>query len=292
VKLLVIDALAELFHSSDKTSTQTLIERSQNITEISLLLHSIASQWDMAIVVLNEVVDVFDRGVSPGDADDQQLDYRRQVRWFGRADSIPGQDTKEAALGLVWANQLNARIMLSRTGRRRYLGESEGPSHKRQKQDNVASETAFREEESQPTLIRRLTVIFSSVGAPLSLDYIVTTAGISTLPSDELEGQAVAARSMPPPPVPVHPKEQSTSILPLSSQLAPLDVGVVEDKSNDSDPLAGQGSEADEWDEYWASDPISDELYHSVVIPEPTLPATQFVESSQAEEIEMRLNSS
>ncbi|KAE9406469.1 hypothetical protein BT96DRAFT_1055092 [Gymnopus androsaceus JB14] len=120
VRLVVIDALGELFHSSDKTSTQTLVQRSRNITEISSHLHSIASKYGVVVIVLNEVVDAFDRG--SGDDDPALgLSYAEQSRWFGRAHSVPGEERKEASLGLVWANQVNARIMLSRTGRRRFL---------------------------------------------------------------------------------------------------------------------------------------------------------------------------
>lgn len=274
VKLLVIDALAELFHSSDKTSTKTLVERSKRIAEISALLHSLASQWNMAILILNEVVDVFQDGSL--EAAEQPLDYRRQSRLFARADSVPGQSSKEAALGLVWANQVNTRIMFSRTGRRRYLDMSDEYKSKRLKGAGPVNNTLL-EDSTQPTLIRRLSVIFSSVCQPCSLDYIVTTAGVSTLPSDESLGK------LPPPPpkaVAMALHTESSRSIPLSTQLAPLDVGAVED----SDPTLG---EPDEWDEFWASDPIPDEVFDLPDPMPPPLPPTQFVQSSQAEEVEL-----
>ena len=61
VKLVIIDALAELFHGIGKTTTNTLVERKQSITKISASLHEIASSYNIAIVVLNEVVDNFDQ---------------------------------------------------------------------------------------------------------------------------------------------------------------------------------------------------------------------------------------
>ncbi|KAI6038974.1 Rad51B protein, partial [Pisolithus marmoratus] len=154
LKLVVIDALAELFHDIARTTTQTLVERSRKISEISILLHQLASRYRIAIWVLNEVTDVLARDQPP---DNAAVGYRGQAMWFGCANSIPGEDRKEASLGLAWANQVNARIFLSRTGRRRYLGEGEN---------------------DEPTLIRRLSIVFSSVSPPASCDYIVTTQGI------------------------------------------------------------------------------------------------------------------
>ncbi|KAL4064309.1 P-loop containing nucleoside triphosphate hydrolase protein, partial [Scleroderma citrinum] len=156
LKLVVIDALAELFHDVAKTTTQTLVERSRRVSEISSIIHSLASKHRIAFLVLNEVADVFVREELPNDG---AINYRDQSRWFGRANSIPGEDSKEASLGLVWANQINARVFLSRTRRRRY----------------------FESDEDRPTLIRRLSVVFSSVSSPVSCDYIISPQGISII---------------------------------------------------------------------------------------------------------------
>lgn len=291
VKLLVIDSLAELFHSPGKTGTETLIQRSRDLTESSILLHRLARQWGMAVLVLNEVVDVFDYGAPLDDYDQKtSMEYRRQSQWFGRAHSLPGQDTKEAALGLVWANQINSRIMLSRTGRRKYLDDDDAPSHKRHKNDEPQTEDAAASHgDSSATLIRRLTVIFSSVGRPRSMDYAITTSGVVGL-GCELEG-AEATFVAPP----AAPPRESRALLaaPPNSQLAPLDLGVSEDVQNN---LVEQ--EVDEWDAFSASDPIPAEVYQSIVMQDaehdsslPVLvPPTQFVESSQAEEIEIKLS--
>ncbi|KAK0197350.1 Rad51B protein [Armillaria mellea] len=187
VKLLVIDALGELFHTTDKTTTQTLVQRSRDIAEVSSLLHILSSKYKIA----------FDR--EPVEANDNSVSYSDESRWFGRGDSIPGEDRKEASLGLVWANQINARIQLSRTSRRRYLQDS--VAEKRLKVGNSgvggsASRLASSETD-QATLIRRLSIIFSSVSSPASLDYIVGPAGISVLPDDHMPNtvtQAVSQR--------------------------------------------------------------------------------------------------
>ncbi len=223
VRLLVIDALGELFHTTDKTTKSTLVERSVDIAQISGLLHSIASTHNIAVLVLNEVVDTFDRGFIESDED--HLSYSDQARWFSRASTIAGEDKKEACLGLVWANQVNVRIQMSRTGRRRYLNDFE--STKRQKhQQNTAKFS--RDTDDQTTLIRRLSVIFSSVAPSASIDYIVTTSGLFGIPE---EGAPK------PPSKPLNPVATAATACLLSTQVPPLDRGFDDDDlepSNDS----------------------------------------------------------
>ena len=247
VKLLVIDALAELFHSSSKTTTQTLVERSRNINEISSLLHCLASQYNIAILVLNEVSDAFNRAY--GVNSDAELLYGDQSRWFARADSIPGEDAKEASLGLVWANQVNVRIMVSRTGRRRYIEGVRSVGTKIRRADVATSSSSnTKPVEEASTLIRRLSVIFSSVAPTASLDYIVTTEGVSVLvdgpvAKDDRHVQVMHTEFR-------HPV---TGLVPgqeILSQVSPLDVGCVED----SNTSAEVEQPVDEWDAYWEQD--------------------------------------
>lgn len=262
IKLLVIDALAELFHSAKKTTTATLVERSQNIAEISTILHTLASTHRIAIVVLNEVVDAFDREYTPSDIDEPDyLVYNEQSRLFGRSDSVPGQDRKEASLGLVWANQVNARIMLSRTGRRRYLDHSRNEKRQRTDPDehalNITShQMAESAAEDSLTLIRRMSVIFNCVSQPFSFDYIVTAAGVAACSEDEI--------STPPPianPPPGLDKSSTAAILSspdLRTQLAPLDVGFLEDGEN----ITGyRVQEEDAWETYWNAEEIPEEVF-------------------------------
>ncbi|KAJ7581013.1 P-loop containing nucleoside triphosphate hydrolase protein [Mycena floridula] len=232
VRLLVIDALAELFHSSNKTTTEVLVERSQNIVQISELLHRLANKWNIAVLVLNEVVDAFDQ--IPDKTPSDELLYHDQSRWFSRAHSLPGQDKKEASLGLVWANQVNTRIILSRTGRRRHFDQV--IVNKRQRLDD-GSHSSLESPETQLTLVRRLSVIFNSVARPVSLDYIVTKAGISCLPPEEN-------------PTPVATRVLSSETAPATvPQISPLDVGFAEDGDN---VLLVPSSQPDEEEEYWA----------------------------------------
>jgi DNA repair protein RAD57 len=254
VRLVVIDALAELFRSDDKTTTSTLVDRSQNIVEISTLLHSLASTYNLAILVLNEVSDVFGHGeqeTGPGD-----LSYKQQSRWFGSADSVPGEGSKEAALGLVWANQINVRIMFSRTGRRRYLEDS--LVHSKRRKTDGAHPIPDTEPDDGATLIRRMSVVFSSVALPCSVDYIVTAAGISVLADDEAPL---------PPEDSFFPstQEEARDDAPASiaSQVAPLDMGLVEHDAQ-SQTLDTAPPEDEEWENYWNTDDIPEEMYNSM----------------------------
>ncbi|KAJ7098148.1 P-loop containing nucleoside triphosphate hydrolase protein [Mycena belliarum] len=247
VKLVVVDALAELFHSTDKTTATTLIDRSQNIAEISTLLHTLASRHRIAVLVLNEVSDVFNHGES-ATSSSGGLSYHQQARWFGGADTVHGEATKEASLGLVWANQVNVRVMMTRTGRRRYL--EDGSHNKRHKADDGNSLEDINP--AVPTsagaiLIRRMSVVFSSITPPCSVDYIVTAAGISALPDDE---------DLAPPETdfasPEHTAILATSV--SASPVAPLDVGFAADQD-----VQSEATDPEDEENYWNTNENSEE---------------------------------
>lgn len=246
VKLLVIDALAELFRSTDKTTTSTLVERAKHIAEISTLLHSLANVHHIAVLVLNEVADVFDRGQSSNETSD--LIYSQQSRWFNTCDSVPGENKKEASLGLVWANQVNARIMLSRTGRRRYFDDGEIQS-KRQKIEGQSTATSIVQNDSQVTSIRRLSIIFSSVSVPRSLDYVVTKKGISVLPVEvEFQGNGVLVFTQEP------MIDHKTSGIILHSTPAALTESLMQDEVNNAIENPPPLQQDVDWDKFWDED--------------------------------------
>uniref|UniRef100_A0A8H7Y292 RecA family profile 1 domain-containing protein n=1 Tax=Psilocybe cubensis TaxID=181762 RepID=A0A8H7Y292_PSICU len=187
VKLLVIDALGELFHSNNKTTSATLIERSKDITIISTSLHTLASTYNLAVVVLNEVIDKFDH-VNSDPNDHTGILYSTQSRWFNTAEFF-GERTKESSLGLTWANQINTRIMLARTGRRKYFDAQDLPKRRRihntSPDTDPSQQSSFNNQEEQQSIsLRRLAVIFSNVASPVALDYIITSRGITVLESE------------------------------------------------------------------------------------------------------------
>jgi DNA repair protein RAD57 len=258
IKLLVIDALAELFHTSNKTTTNSLVERSKNISEISTLLHSLASTYQIAILILNEVVDVFDRG-HLSDIGQDDLLYSNQSRWFGSMNSIPSEGKKEASLGLVWANQVNVRILLSRTGRRRYLDDSRSSKRHRPEGQLPDSASLFDlSHDHQLTLVRRLSAVFNSVSRhSVSMDYIVTEEGIITLPGHGDDVLSSDNESLAPPAI-----DHAAAIRVCKStsdprtQISPLDIGIAEEGRGTAEESAQKIGEfdfdEDDWDNYQA----------------------------------------
>ncbi|KAH8107217.1 P-loop containing nucleoside triphosphate hydrolase protein [Cristinia sonorae] len=282
VKLVVIDALTELFRTESRTSSTSLVERSKDITTISSILHTLAAKYQIAFVVLNEVSDVFNNG-DDADTGLQQGEvlYRDQSRWFSQGHSIPGENRKEASLGLTWANQVNARVMLSRTDRMIYLEVDDTRASKRRKLDTPTGQ------DHKAVRLRRLNVIFSSVGPRGSLDYIVSDRGIVVIPEEHNN----TVFSDPSPPKPHKPPDsmaqpvalmgvtgtsstRSQTVVPSTNpgeQL--LDLAVIAVGSDDldnnikSDDMdLEQGPQADEDDDleaYW-KDATLDDFYGSI----------------------------
>ncbi|KAH9985579.1 hypothetical protein BJV77DRAFT_1031970 [Russula vinacea] len=262
--LLIIDSLADVLLEDAKVSTATLADRSRNLSAIAAQLHALAATHQLAVVAINRVTDVG----FPG-----ELIYADHACIFGRAD---GNDKKSAALGLVWANQVNARIMLARTERRysdhhdrfRYRHHRQPPavaaaatpseSHDRKRQRPDEDE-----EDVVLVLVRRLTIVFSSVCAPASVDFIVMSRGVETLAKDL--GNA---------PVPPPRMTMLTNVTPSAHALAanvalhppprlaevsPLDVGSVVSDFRPPQPQAQPGEipvgevavEEEDEDAYW-----------------------------------------
>jgi DNA repair protein RAD57 len=228
LKLLIIDSLADLLMEDAKISTMTLADRSRNLSAIAAQLHALASTHQLAVVAINRVTDVWER---PPDADmgfPGELIYADHARLFGRPEGDGAFSKKSAALGLVWANQVNARIMLARTARRHHYYDYRYDRHNRIHSHRhhhgappVAAATATiatalplpsdvhdrkrqrsdeDDEDVVQVVVRRLTVIFSSVCAPASVDFIVTSRGVEMLVEDLENAPAPAVAPAPAPP--------------------------------------------------------------------------------------------
>ncbi|KZV80734.1 P-loop containing nucleoside triphosphate hydrolase protein [Exidia glandulosa HHB12029] len=180
LKLLILDDFTSLFRTdkTDKATSGSLIDRSRDLAEVSALIHQLAIEHNLAVIVVNEVVNVFEPE-APAPVQSEPT-YRAVSPWFNTAANVPGEDAREPALGLSWANQVNVRVFFSRTGRRRILDVPMSDA-KRQK---FAQETGRLPHEIQPSdepvLIRHMSVIFSSVAAPSSVDYVITDEGVSS----------------------------------------------------------------------------------------------------------------
>jgi DNA repair protein RAD57 len=269
LKLLIIDSLADVLLEDAKVSTATLADRSCNLSAIAAQLHALAATHQLAVVAINRVTDVWERRPDADRGFPGELIYADHARLFSRADGADGTSKKSAALGLVWANQVNARIMLARTERRHRhrhhrqphgapvaAAPTESYDRKRQRSDEDDEDVVL-------VLVRRLTIVFSSVCAPASADFIVTSRGVETLAKDlgnaavppprmmmltnvTTSAQALAAG------VAVHPP-------PRLAEVSPLDVGSVVSDLRRSQPQAQPGEisvgdvavEEEDEDAYW-----------------------------------------
>lgn len=237
IRLLILDSITALLRGGETTYSSTalgLAQRSKHICSVADKLKALAVAYDLAVVVINQVSDVFNRQSQPtgpnltqsiGGAPTQQspttqvasssygystqfftdpgpeppMLYATQARWFS------GQSQgymKEASLGIVWANAINTRVMVSRTGRRRRIERDKitSVSRKRLKRlealvnsasDDVNGHTTLQEDEEDqvgvqvddnaPTLIRKFHVVFSPFAPPSTVDYIITASGIHSL---------------------------------------------------------------------------------------------------------------
>ncbi|OXG78280.1 RAD57 protein [Cryptococcus neoformans A2-102-5] len=237
IRLIILDSLAALLRGGTTsspstrpaaTSSSTLTERSKHLCIVADLLKALAARYDLAVVVINQVSDVFPRqqqqrsslsyssplmvaGTPPSSAawdqtepfgpgmaqvqpqhhtsasgGDPPMLYASQARWFsGQSDVL----NKEASLGIVWANAVNVRIMLSRTGRRRMLDQNDLRPVKRRRHEDEDEEgeqggrgKGIEMDNVKPTLIRRMHVVFSPFCPSGTVDYAITPSGIHSLP--------------------------------------------------------------------------------------------------------------
>lgn len=191
LRLLVIDSLSFVLNYDTKTTAKTLFERSKDVMNIALFLHRLASEHHVAVLVINGVNSVFTSNRSAGQDHTDAVIYLDQARWFGRGDGISVDGPVEAGLGLVWANQVGTRIMLTRTGRRKYVSnpiESKrrliisNAANDGLSQDTIPSSIESEDVNLEETvLIRQFSVVFSQFAPPSTVDCIITPAGIISL---------------------------------------------------------------------------------------------------------------
>ncbi|ORY25166.1 P-loop containing nucleoside triphosphate hydrolase protein [Naematelia encephala] len=203
IRLLVLDSITALLRGDAAlpNTSRGLTDRSRFLCNVTDRLKTLALEYNLAIVVINQVSDVFSRpppAPTPSSipttsssslsqryiqGPEPPMLYSTQSRWFS------GQSTgyhKEASLGIVWANAVNTRIMLSRTTRRRTLNPDDlTPISRKRRRDEDEEEDGqgfgVLHDEIKPTLIRRMHVVFSPHAPSSVLDYIITPTGVHAL---------------------------------------------------------------------------------------------------------------
>ncbi|XP_004243278.1 DNA repair protein XRCC3 homolog [Solanum lycopersicum] len=100
IKLIVIDSIAALFRFEFENNPRDLKQRSGLFFRISSKLKEQARRFGLAVVVINQVVDVMN--------DTDGLRIGNSTCWYTSERKVC------AALGLSWANCVNTRLFLSR----------------------------------------------------------------------------------------------------------------------------------------------------------------------------------
>lgn len=188
VKLLIIDTFTDIFDNLRDPVYKDIPLRARHLRHIAIVLHRLITKYQLAVVVLGSAGNTFPR-LDGCDTGPGELRFSDQARWFCRAHTIAGEDAHEAVLGHVWPNQLNARVMMSRTIRTRPRSvlrpqEQGGRANKRRKlEGDQAAEGGAVADESVP--FRRFTAIFSSVAPPAFCDYVIFDEGVVGFPPEE-----------------------------------------------------------------------------------------------------------
>jgi DNA repair protein RAD57 len=124
VGLVVLDSVAANYRAEFERAAgaagPNLAKRSTDLTRLGALLRRLAREYDIAVVVANQVSDRF--GPAPTATSSSSMTPRadiltldHQQRWFtGWGDELPPSSTnpKTPSLGLTWTNCLSARIAL------------------------------------------------------------------------------------------------------------------------------------------------------------------------------------
>ncbi|KAI0807241.1 P-loop containing nucleoside triphosphate hydrolase protein [Fomes fomentarius] len=200
-KLVVVDTFSDYFDADKNPDYADLYLRARHLRQSSLLLMQLATKHRLAVVLLCSTRETRPR-IDGHDRSAGELRYSDQARWFSRAHTVVGEDAHEGTLGHIWPNQLNARLMMSRTNRTRLRSEvdptyDEGRGAKRRKLDSSAVHSSQPDGDGR-IAFRRLSVIFSSVATPASCDYVILEQGVVALvPEDPLPSTFLYATSTP-----------------------------------------------------------------------------------------------
>lgn len=193
IRLIILDSIAAPVRAAQNAGSSGLIQRSAETNRVGDALKRLATLYSCAIVVVNQATDVFQHSPLPfpipaplnspaiatssprnnlrtnKTAHEQhrlppQLYSRYQNKHFsGQSDQLGMM----AALGNGWANVVNTRIMLSRTGRRRRRSLNGGEGGEQDQNSDV--------------LVRRMSLIFSPCAQSGSIDYVVESDGVKSV---------------------------------------------------------------------------------------------------------------
>ncbi|KAK9824182.1 hypothetical protein WJX72_008385 [[Myrmecia] bisecta] len=150
LRLIVIDSIAYIFRDvGDNASVGAYVERTGLLFQIASLLRRYADEYNVAVVVTNQVMDAVSAAESGGKAPAARHTGGLKLMSDGRQ-VIP-------ALGLAWANCVHTRIFLARA-----------------QQMVVLPDDAVQ----QAHILRTMQVVFSPYLPQSLCHYLVTQAGV------------------------------------------------------------------------------------------------------------------
>lgn len=175
IRLIIVDSIAAPVRAAHQTDSKGFIERSKDLNGASDALKRLAHLYSCAVVVVNQVSAVFSRPHAPTPPRDgahanynlpAELYSRYQGPHFSGEYASPGGENA-AALGHSWTNAINARVMLSRTGR------------------STSGEAGVKD----GTAIRSAGLVFSPCAPAAYVDFVVDEDGIRSVGGlDEING--------------------------------------------------------------------------------------------------------
>ncbi len=114
-RLVIVDSIAANFRVAYNSSDSSILfQRSKELFKLGAKFKEISDQFQLPIICVNQVSDLFPKNDIREfiENNDNFWEYDYYQRQF-----LAGKGSKIPALGLVWSNIINSRIMLSRADR-------------------------------------------------------------------------------------------------------------------------------------------------------------------------------
>lgn len=193
VKLIIVDSIAAPFRGAEGSgsSTHHFSDRTRDLAEVASLLHRLAQRYNLAVVLINQVSDVMSSTSSLESNNKQNhieeqkslndgfpLDYRQYAHAskFFSGESA-GNGGKMAVFGLAWANLINARVMLTRTGKRRRISDGREVEYIHTvEMDGDGGEINRMNIDSEE--VRRMDIVFSPFAELGYTEYVLRQEGL------------------------------------------------------------------------------------------------------------------
>lgn len=215
VRLIIVDSIAAPFRVSHASDSAGFVKRAEELGEVGDQLKRLAHVYNCAVVVVNQVSDVFERGpprplpphppvanagptallandslsstpsstapstpLVPLPAHEQNgLPANLYSRFQTPHFSGQTPDFRStAAMGHSWSNIVNTRLMLWRTNRRRRRVHTGGGEGVAYQNGNTDADE--HEHEGEAELVRKMALVFSPFAPRATVEYVIREEGV------------------------------------------------------------------------------------------------------------------